>query len=56
MLDFIEMSINNAPIVSTDYSALFLNYRYHPLFLTDVPDYCGPRKKINEYPRQFWTA
>ena len=53
MLDYVEMAINNAPLVSTDYSPYFLNYGFHPTFFTDLPEYQGPMRRLQEAPRQY---
>ena len=42
LLDMVEMAINNAPLVDTDYSPYFLTYGYHPTFYSDLPPYKGP--------------
>ncbi len=42
MLDVVEIAINNAPLVTTDFSPYFLNYGFHPTLYTDVPQFKGP--------------
>ena len=37
-LVLVEIAINSAPIVNTEYSTYYLNYGYHPIFLWDYPD------------------
>ena len=34
VLDVVEMAVNNAPIVETDFSPYYLNLGYHPTFYT----------------------
>jgi len=33
----IEIAINNAPVMNTDYSPYYLTYGYHPAILADLP-------------------
>ena len=37
VLDIVEMWLNNAPLVETDFSPYYLTYGYHPTFYNDLP-------------------
>ena len=48
MLSVVEFAINNAPLVQMDYSPFFLNYGYHPTYVADIPQYCGPDVELTD--------
>ena len=53
VLDIVEMAVNNAPLVETDYSPYYLNLGYHPTFYPDLPPFKGAAKRLKERPQQF---
>ena len=53
VLDIVEMAVNNAPLVETDFSPYYLTYGYHPTFYQDLPEFTGAEKRMKEQPRQF---
>ena len=44
VLDIVEMAVNNAPLVETDFSPYYLTYGYHPTFYHDLPEFTGADK------------
>ena len=53
VLEIVEMAVNNAPFVETDFSPFYLTCGYHPTFYHDLPEFTGAEKRMNEQPRQF---
>ena len=51
VLDIVEMAVNNAPLVETDFSPYYLTYGYHPTFYHDLPEFTGAEKRMKEQPR-----
>ena len=47
------MTVNNAPLVETDFSPYYLTYGYHPTFYHELPEFTGAEKRMKEQPRQF---
>ena len=53
VLDVVEMAVNNAPLVDSDFSPYYLNYGYHPTFYHDLEPFKGSENRLREKPRQF---
>ena len=53
VLDIVEMAVNNAPMVETDFSPYYLTYGYHPTFHHDLAEFTGAEKRMKVQPRQF---
>ena len=53
VLDIVEIAVNNAPLVETDFSTYYLTYGYHHTFYHDLPEFTGAEKRMKEQPRQF---
>ena len=39
IVDIVEMAVNNAPLVETDFSPYYLTFGYHPTFYHDLPEF-----------------
>ena len=55
VLDIVEITVNNAPLVETNCSPYYLTYGYHHTFYHDLPEFTGAEKRMKEQPRQFLT-
>ena len=44
VLDIVEMAVNNAPLVETDFSPYYLTFGYHPPSIMIFPSSQEPRK------------
>ena len=46
VLDIVEMAVNNAHLVETDFSPYYLMYGYHPTFYHDLPRFTGAERRM----------
>ena len=53
MLDLVEMAVNNAHLVDSDYSPYYPTHGFHPTFYGDLTPFRGPTKRLKERPQQF---
>ena len=53
VMDIVDMAVNIAPLVETNFSPYYLTYGYHPTFYHDLPEFTGAEKRMKEQPRQF---
>ena len=53
VVDYVEMAINSAPLVDTDYSPYYLTYGYHPAMYLDLPSASIPTHDLKETPKRF---
>ena len=53
VLDIVEMAVNNAYLVDSDFSPFYLTYGFHPTFYQDLPPYSGTRERMRKHHQQF---
>ena len=56
MLDLVEMALNNAPLVETDFSTFYLTYGYHHTFYHDLQQFTVAVRRMKELQRQFLAS
>ena len=45
VLDIVDMAVNNAPLVETDFYPYYLTFGYHPTLYHDLPEFTQPRRE-----------
>ena len=52
-MGIVEMAVNNAPLVETDFSTYNLTYGYHTTFYHDLQKFTGVERRMMQLHRQF---
>ena len=53
VVDMVEMAINNAPLLDSEYSAFYINYGFYPAMYLDLPSSSVPLLTLAEETKLF---